>query len=418
MKQGSDTADICIVSTQHPARNPRVVKEADALTAAGLRVEVLTVASGAATLKADRALVSSRPWQLRYGVDLTGQAGGSRLKGLHLRLATRMASALNRRLGSQCVAALGPVRPLLRAALGRRAQLYIVHTDGGLWIGRELLRHGRRVAADFEDWHSQDLLPADRRRLPLKAMLDAEVELLRRAVLTTTTSQAMASAMQQASGGSRPLVVSNAFPLQADPRRGPAGSPPAFFWFSQTLGPGRGLESFLAAWALMREPSRCVLLGHPTPGYFDHLASLVPPNRRPALSWHEVVASAELPAVIARHDIGLALEISSIPNRDLTITNKILQYLNAGLAIVATPTAGQREVLAHRPDAGIFLPSGPSSPAADALDQLVGNPDQLGHRQHSARLLAEENYCWEKTAPLLVEAVMRALAPSTVRTRA
>lgn len=413
-----DTPDICIVSTQHPSRNPRAVKEADALTAAGMRVEVLTVASGADSVKADRALVSSRSWQLRYGVDLTGQAGGSRINGLRLRLTTRVACALNRRLGCQCVAAFGPVRQLLQVALRRPARLHIVHTDGGIWIGREMLLRGRRVAADFEDWHSQDLLPADRRRLPLKVMQRAEAELMRQAVLSTTTSMAMASAMHQANGGIPPVVIPNAFPLQADPRHGPIASPPSFFWFSQTLGPGRGLESFLAAWALMRESSHCVLLGHPTPGYFDHLASLVPPDRRHALSWHKVVEPSQLPTVIARHDIGLALEVASIPNRNLTITNKILQYLNAGLAVVATDTAGQREVLAQGPDAGIFLPPGPSSLAAKALDQLVGNPDQLSLRQHSARLLAEERYCWEKIAPLLVDAVKRAQTISAPGIRA
>ena len=38
-------------------------------------------------------------------------------------------------------------------------------------------------------------------------------------------------------------------------------------------------------------------------------------------------------ATVARHDIGLALEQPFIVNRDLTITNKILQYMNAVRAL-------------------------------------------------------------------------------------
>jgi len=45
---------------------------------------------------------------------------------------------------------------------------------------------------------------------------------------------------------------------------------------------------------------------------------------------------------IAEHDIGFAGEMPHCRSRDLTVTNKILQYLLAGLAVVASGTAGQR----------------------------------------------------------------------------
>ena len=59
--------------------------------------------------------------------------------------------------------------------------------------------------------------------------------------------------------------------------------------------------------------------------------------------------------MIATYDVGLALEPNTPLNKDLTISNKILQYLNAGLAVFATPTQGQREVLSHEASAGCIF---------------------------------------------------------------
>jgi glycosyltransferase involved in cell wall biosynthesis len=117
-----------------------------------------------------------------------------------------------------------------------------------------------------------------------------------------------------------------------------------------------------------------------------------------------------LPAVIAKHDIGLALEAKSPPSRNLTITNKILQYLNAGLAIVASNTAGHREVLQEKPQAGIFIDPDKTTQCVSILENLLACPQSLAAMQRSARELAEQKYCWEKEAPALLTLVERALA--------
>ena len=193
----------------------------------------------------------------------------------------------------------------------------------------------------------------------------------------------------------------------------PAGRPPHLLWFSQTIGPGRGLESFVAAWSLTRQPGELTLLGEDRAGFATDLRNRLPDSHRPRLHLAPLVAPDELPAFIARHDIGLALEHPSPASRDLTITNKILQYLNAGLAVAATPTAGQREVLARNPAAGIFLDlAAPPADTAARLDALLADPG-LPARRAAARQLAVSHYCWEREAPRLVALVADALARST-----
>ena len=124
-----------------------------------------------------------------------------------------------------------------------------------------------------------------------------------------------------------------------------------------------------------------------------------------------------LASLIARHDIGLALEQAFIVNRDLTITNKILQYLNAGLAVVASDTAGQREVLARAPGAGMIVSLFQTDELAGHLDGLLRDRPRIATMGEAARRAAEETYCWEKEAPNLLAAVRKALEAPVSATR-
>jgi glycosyltransferase involved in cell wall biosynthesis len=392
---------ILIVSSGNPCRNPRPYKEALTLGRAGYDVTLLAPSGGAHLDALDADLLKGAPFALQ-----TLPTRSAFLPRLRPWLARRAV-----RLGLHSVHALGNPDTLLRRVRELPAGLTIVHNEIPHWIGTRLLAEGRRVAADLEDWHSEDLLPSDRRHRPLRLLRAVEKNLLHHARYVTTTSHALAGALHARYGGTRPEVITNAFPL--DPAsalaRPSADSPPAFFWFSQTLGPGRGLERFLDAWVLTRAPSRVVFVGKPVSGYEHHLRARLPENFRDRLTMRPLVPPAELPALIAAHDIGLALEDASIRNRDLTITNKILQYLNAGLALLATDTAGQREVLAHAPEAGLIAPSDDASSYAAVLDTLAADPTRLRQRQQAARRLAEDVYCWENEAPRLLALVEKAL---------
>ncbi len=397
---------ILIVTNGPLCRNPRPLKEAETLGRAGYDVTVLTVRNHAPSETTDLAILRSAPFQ-RVCVDLLPGQGGAAVWGRRFRL--RLARTLATRLGLPLMEALGPAAALLRQARRLPADLTIVHNEVPHWAGTHLLADGRRVAADMEDWHSEDLLPGERAGRPLARIRATERALLHRASYVSTTSHALAVALQARHGGRSPLVFSNAFPLQPDPRRGPPGEPPAFFWFSQTLGPGRGLELFLAAWRLTREPSRLVLLGSPRAGYVEELRARLPSERQGRVELLPLVPPDGLASIIARHDLGLALEQPFILNRDLTITNKILQYLNAGLAVVASDTAGQREVLAGAPEAGVLVELAETTQLAGRLDGLLADRGALAARSRAARRLAEDQYCWEHEAPRLLNAVTTAL---------
>lgn len=399
---------ILILTASHLSRNPRVVKEATTLAQSGYAVTVLNVAQIPAAEEMDRAMTAGMPFT-RTTLDLLGTTARSRVARLLARASTRLARTLLCRLQIESATALGPALPLLRAALRTPADLTIVHNEIPLWIGRRLIAEGRRVAVDMEDWHSEDLMPEDRRSRPLRLLRDTERAMLNEAEFATTTSDAMADAFVEAYGCPRPIPVRNTFPL---PERSTvdraSNGPVSFYWFSQTVGPGRGLEEFISAWRMMKTPTLLRLRGNIRPAFCEELVSALSAEQRARVSFLPLVSPSELVDDMPYHDIGLALEPRTPRNRDLTVTNKLFQYMEAGLAVVATDTAGQSQILRAAPGAGILIRSGLGGGLASVLDDLASHPQRLRECQRAARRAAETDFRWEMDSRRLLNCVAAA----------
>ena len=401
-------ASILIVTSGPLCRNPRVGKEATTLGRAGFDVTVMTVANVARHEAYDAELMRAAPFR-KVALDFVTDHPRTRLISFASRLGTWLARKAVR-TGLEWPAALGPAFLLGRMAAAQPADLTIVHAELSLQIGAKLLTRGRRVAADFEDWHSRDLLPSLRQSRPLHLVQRAEGALMRGAVYTSAPSDAMASALQAAFGGDKPVVISNAFPLQPAPPPRLHDAPPALFWFSQTIGPGRGLELFLAAWRQTTRPSRLCLLGDISEAYRAKLLCRLSAEKRAQLEFLPLVSPEELPAVIARHDIGLALELNRPPSRDLTITNKFFQYLQAGLAVIATDTRGQQEAARLAPAACALVPQRNAAALAAAIDVLLADAQGLARAKAAAREAAQTVFAWERQEKVLTARAQEALS--------
>jgi glycosyltransferase involved in cell wall biosynthesis len=225
----------------------------------------------------------------------------------------------------------------------------------------------------------------------------------------------MSEALAREFGCPQPTVVYNAFPwsdresidgLFKDRRDRRL---PSIHWFSQTLGHGRGLEDLIAALPLLKHAAEIHLRGKPVIGFESWIEHRLPEAWRVRIKIHPLVTNSELLSRIAEHDIGFAGETPLIRSRDLTVTNKILHYLLAGLAVVASETAGQREVAVQAPG-GVFLyRSGDASALAARLDALLGSADALRQAKSAALDAAERTFCWERQEPALLDSVNRAL---------
>jgi glycosyltransferase involved in cell wall biosynthesis len=401
---------ILILTSAHLCRNPRVVKEATTLGAAGYDVTVMSISVQSRFERMDLELMRGLPFR-RMTLDYAANTMHARMTDFLQRAATWTARRLCSELEVETAQTLGPASALLRFARNFPADLTIVHTEIPIWAAQHLIADGRRVAVDVEDWYSEDLLYADRQSRPIKLLRFAEATALRQAAYTSATAQSMADALTAAYQCPPPIVIRNSFPLQPRSRVDTPAAPgaPSFIWFSQTIGPGRGLELFFAAWARTTQPSQVYLLGDERPGYRAKLLARLPAARRGDLRFIPLVTPEQLPDKLAEFDIGLALEPRWPLNRNITITNKILQYLNAGLAVIATDTAGQKEVMSAAPDCGLLITAHETTDYAARLDALLGDRARLRATQLAARAAAEREFCWERETPRLLAAVERAL---------
>jgi glycosyltransferase involved in cell wall biosynthesis len=145
------------------------------------------------------------------------------------------------------------------------------------------------------------------------------------------------------------------------------------YWFSQSVGPERGLEDVVRAMGRSGRPDlQLHVRGSCDESYRRTLLRLTLDAglARAAVVFHEPAAADEMIRLAAVCDVGLALEQPSTVNRDICLTNKIFTYLLAGNAIVATATKGQRPLMEQITGAGFcFEPVEPGD--VEALAQRL-----------------------------------------------
>ena len=401
-----------ILTGNHVCHNPRAYKEAEALSEAGYEVEWLGAWLLPGLAERDRRLLAGRKWRYTPVTDWTADTRPARIRRQWQRARRLMGAKWHKHLRWENVAQLGYCAwELLREARRRDPQLYIAHSEQALWVADRLQREGRCVGVDMEDWFSEDPPAVERRERPVHLVKTLERSLLQSAGHLTCTSEAMSRKLQATYHCKAPVVVHNAFPwrdrlnIDGQTKDRVDRSVPSVYWFSQVIAPARGLEDLCAALALLPPDFEVHLRGALSDGNRRWIEELLPPAWKSRVFLHPVVHNDELLSRIVEHDIGLAIEPNYPPNKDLTVSNKMLHYLVGGLAVVASDTTGQREIAAQAPAAVRIYPSGDARALAERLQSLCRAPSELAAAKSAALEVAERKFCWEKVAPKIIESV-------------
>lgn len=405
-------AKILILIGAHLCTAPRPQKEADTLAAAGHEVTVRGFWFDPELVRRDRILLSQKKLQFQPIIYFQPN---HHINNLKIRLQSRIAKEKFKRFSQFSPGLLGyGAKAMLKVARQTQADLTIVHSEAGLWVGNQLLNEGFRVGVDFEDWFSEDLLPSARITRPIQELKAFERRLAQECTYSLTTSNVLAEALAQSYQATKPTVIYNSFlwaersHLDNQKRDRKNYKYPSLHWFSQTIGPGRGLETLFQALSYLNIPLEIHLRGNCSTSTRQWIEQQVSINWRDRLFIHPTVPNNELLSRIAEHDIGLALEQTEVPSRNLTVTNKLFQYLQAGLAVIATDTQGQQEVFSQFPTIGRLIPCATPIKLAEALTELLTDPEKLAFAKTSA-LEAAENLSWEHQAEKLLTAVEQAL---------
>lgn len=411
-------ARICLISPGHLTSNPRLVKEADALTDAGHEVTVISGWSFPPHQAEDRRF-ESRPWSHHHRVAFGALATPQRRfwQRLRQRLA-RLLVRLGAHSSAMAIRAWHPAGPdLNRVARRERADLYIAHYPAALPAAAQAARiHGGRYAFDAEDFHLGDF--------PEEPAYDFQRQLLRMiegrylpgCTFTTAASPGIADAYADAYGIPRPVVLLNVFPLAHAPEGpSPGGTTapgPSLYWFSQTIGPDRGLECAVYAIALSQSKPHLYLRGFISEAYRHRLVSLARAEGvEDRLHLLPPAPPEQMERLAAAYDMGLVAETGATTNRRIALANKLFTYALAGVpALISNIPAHQRYAESAGETVRLFVTDDPQSLGATIDDLCRGDGTQLAQARLAAFQLGQDRLNWDKEQSRLLEVVTLALA--------
>ncbi len=419
-------ARICLITTSTPSANPRLVKEADALVAAGHDVRVVGAHWVDWATDADIEMIASRGWTFSV-VDWRR----------HVRPALWWSSRLRQHGARRLCDALGPRRGLAETAMTRvapelarevrrhSADLYIAHNLGALPIALDAARRmNARVGFDAEDFHSGQLSPG-RDRLMHGITESIERRCLPVCDYVTAAAPLIAEAYAALCDILVPTVVLNVFSKRFRPAAPSVSNDDRIrlYWFSQTIGPDRGLEDAVTAAGLLRDPRvELHCRGRWQDGYearLRHLANVSGLTTERLVS-HPPARPDAMVALAAGMDIGLALEPPASRNNDILWSNKAFTYLLAGTPVILSRTTGQSALAPLFGDAAVTYTPGNAAELAAGLERWTRNPTALAHARRLAWRLGEERYNWEVEMPRFLSIVSEVLdrGPRAIPSRA
>jgi glycosyltransferase involved in cell wall biosynthesis len=406
---------VILISPGQPSSNPRLQKEALALFHAGYHVTVIYSFWVRWADSSDASLIKQFPainW-VRAGGHPTDE------KGLYLYTRVRhklykylaRAFSFSRLWNEKALARAG--NELEKTAKALFADLYIAHNLAALPPAQKAAaKHRTKYAFDAEDYHRGQETPGS---LEYKQVVLTEDSYLPGVAYCTAASPLIGAAYAKKYDRLHPQVVNNVFsrdylqPRPADYRKGDILK---LFWFSQTVGHGRGLEESIKALGRIRTfPVTLTILGYASETITSELKELA---LQEGLGDHQLIFHGPVPLdeifpLAHEHHIGLALEVTTIENRQICLTNKIFTYLLAGLFIAATDTQAQALFLKDYEGVGATYLSGDDAALADLLITMANDPAKLNASRERARALADTRLNWEAEQGVLLQQIKKIL---------
>ena len=184
--------------------------------------------------------------------------------------------------------------------------------------------------------------------------------------------------------------------LFAPPAALSLGPPSAVF--TGTLRPWHGIETLAQAWRLLgpAAPPLTVVGDGPGRPLLEEAGARVT----------GALPHLEVPGVLARADIGIAPYAADAPPYFSPL--KLLEYLAAGLAVVAAEIPGVTELVDER--TAVLVPPGDPDALAGAVASLAADRRRLARLGRAGRALAEAN-TWGHRARHVLGAIGAAAAP-------
>lgn len=393
---------IAIVSTKQPGTNPRMRKNADAISEAGFDVLVL--------------YAHNTPW-----ADLTDQELFARVQWRHQRVGghpkvdktrffvNRVKRKLGKWTGNADLQFCPAANAYLNALQRFNPHLVLGHNPGALPVLNQWTNMtGGPVLFDAEDHHSGECPTGSREQ---RRMAEFEQRHLSEFQWMTAASPLIGSAYLERFPHLHVATVNNAFDTRLQPGFNTLPHAPLkLIWFSQVVGPDRGIQQVLRHLSTLKKLRMDITLvgscDADTKGAIE--ACITSDLHR--IRWMPPCSEPDLMRVIAEHHIGLAIEPGFSPNNLIARSNKLYTYPLCGCWTLASRTVGQVQFYDEHPELGETLDLTDGASWTKRLTELSSSLETLTEQRNKVWTLAKEELNWETESQKLLTLVDEMLA--------
>ena len=386
---------IVIVTSGQPSANPRVVKEATALNAAGFQVAVVYAPLSPWADAFDHKLFQDTP-TIQW-VPAAPHPHQRPFFYKYVRLRRKFYEWLYKLLPNSTIVAQRAFvlysQELQATANSLPADLYIGHNLGALPAVISAAKKRKVLAAfDAEDYHRGEAAAGSLQHRTSQQLEDFYFPSL---TYLSTASPLITKEYQSHFPGKNIFTINNVFSRQyLQPVAKSKKWELSIFWFSQTIGPERGLENIIDALNLLSGKFITLhLLGQCSSLYKKEILnrSQHPTN----IFFLEPVPLEQIFTLAAQFDIGLASEVPTCKNREICLTNKLFTYLLSSNCILASNTEAQVEFLNQFNGIGYSYQHNDIEDIAEKISMLLENKDMLDECKQASHILAETKLNWE-----------------------
>lgn len=388
-----------LMIVQEPVVTRRILQEAHSLIAAGHSVSILTRAEGTEDkvgevegIPTEWVAVKGRDPRFGWLYRLLGVGHGSNVAALWSVLTGRHTFTIR----------------ALDRALAVKAGVYHAHDMNNLELAYHAARtQGARIVYDSHELFAE--LGNRWIKMKRKAWIRLERKLIKEADLVVTVNEFIAAELSQRYGVPPPLVVMNCpdpppdfdVSRRYDLLREQLGLAPTrkIVLYQGWMSEGRGLESLVRCMPMLEGDAAAVFIGY---GEYRQVLERIALEEAPGQVYFlPAVPHRELLPYCASADVGLIPYQAVDLNNYYSSPNKLFDYIQAGLPIVASDFPFLRKVIATD-NLGVVAELTTPESYAKAINQVLTLPDGGSQIRANMRRVAPR-YTWHAQAEALVE---------------
>jgi glycosyltransferase involved in cell wall biosynthesis len=380
--------------------NPRLIKAAEYFSEKCAEIIVINPVTGIATEEIYRDFIAKKSWKI-IEIDISKRSVASYFRWLFVSLVNSFLLFLYKNLGVGISFSTLLTKSFLLLKLQKIPvhDLIITNLVTNLPMAAKIKRkfHSRLI------YDSQEYFIGQYRQfhpLELKWVIKSENTCIDDADIVTATTKVLTDKLMEIYPHLNPIFRVRNAPLKAGRNdaadKASHGSYLELIWHGLSINyKSRGVHVLLDALKLCMKEIRLTLQGNITPFELERiLLTAEELGISDRLSIREPAPPDAIVESIFKYDVGIIAELPIEENQILTSSNKLFDYIHAGLAVVSSDLPGLAETI-NEYKVGELYPAGNAKELASKLIFLYTNRnilDEYKRKSENARNLI----CWEK----------------------